>query len=136
MISTAQVGRRFIAIAFCTCCFNPAFGQTARQAAVGAPEVKVGDSWTYDTIDGWRRSKQYTSVWVVTQVDDKGIHTEAKRTDNGQVSKSIHDRNWNRLEREQSQGRDIAEPYFPAFSFPLEVGKTWEQEVTFKRSYQ
>ena len=29
-------------------------------ARVEAPEVKSGDSWTFDHIDGWKKEKDYT----------------------------------------------------------------------------
>jgi hypothetical protein len=48
----------------------------------------------------------------------------------------IRNRELNRLELEIPSGKNIVSPYYPNYSFPLDVGKTWEQKTTFTRNYE
>jgi hypothetical protein len=102
---------------------------------VEAPMIQKGDSWTYNSIDGWKNEKQFTVVIVVTDVTDAGFTQETKRTDNGQGTVAHRDKNLNLLGREVGNRKFFATPFEPHLSFPLEVGKTWEQEVTFTRNF-
>jgi len=102
---------------------------------IEAPTIKKGDSWTYNKIDGWKNQKEFTSVMVVTDVTDAGFTEEAKRTDNGVVTIFHRDKNLNLLETEVGDRKFITTPFEPHLSFPLEVGKTWEQEVTYTRNF-
>ena len=136
MSNVSCVHRFSTIIAYCLCLVGPVLGQTAQSSKVDAPNIKVGDSWTYDRIDGWKKSKEFTTVTVVISVDEKEIRTESKRTDTGAVTKRIHNKDLNPLVTEQRRGKDLSEPYYPRYAFPLEVGKTWEQKVIFTRTYE
>ena len=104
-------------------------------ARVEAPEVKIGDTWTFDHIDGWKKERDYTSVTTVVSLEDNGSRTETiTRTDNGIVATNTRTKDLNQMIRDTPSGKFIATPYIPTFSFPLEAGKTWEQEVANTRS--
>jgi len=111
------------------------FAEDAQPSKVELPAVKIGDSWTYDNVDAWKNVKEFTSVTVVTALTDADIRTEAKRTDNGEITTTVLGRDFNRLSRETGGRKGIWDPYYPIYSFPLEVGKSWEKEVTYTRNY-
>jgi hypothetical protein len=71
----------------------------------------------------------------VTAVTEGEIRTEAKRTDNGQITTIISNKDLNRRRTETADRKFNSDPYYPTYSFPLEIGKTWEKEVTFTRNF-
>lgn len=111
-----------------------ALAETQAPLKAEAPDIKVGDSWTFDKIDGWKKSKDFTRVTTVTSVDDKEIRLELRRADNGETIAVVRNRDLNLLAVEAPSGANKSAPYLPTFSFPLEPGKTWEQPVTSTRS--
>jgi len=110
--------------------------QNSPQTKVEAPTIQVGDSWVYDNIDGWKNSKESTSTVIVTSVSEKTFQTESKNDKNGEITKTIRNMDLNFIEKETAVGKRIADPYNPSFSFPLEIGKKWEQKVTFSRTFE
>jgi hypothetical protein len=112
------------------------FAQSAAPATTDAPAIKVGDSWTFDRTDPSKSAKLYTSAMTATAVGDGGIRIESKRTDNGQTSTLTHTKELNLVSTEISGGKAAYDPYYASFAFPLEVGKTWERENTYTRTYE
>lgn len=132
----SQIGWRTV-IAVSSCCLVwTALAQPSPASKVERPDVKVGDSWTYDLTDGRTKSKQYTVVVVVTSVDEKEIRTESKRSDNGSIETTIRNRDLNRLVTDTPPRKTTSDPSGAEYAFPLEVGKTWERKVTTTRSNQ
>ena len=124
-------------LAIAACCLlvsGLVLSQSAPQSKIEAPSNKVGDSWTFDRTDGLKNVKEYSSAVVVTAVSDSEIRTSATRSDNGNVATTIRNKELNRLSTETAIGKNVADPYYPSFAFPLEIGKTWEKEVTSTRS--
>jgi hypothetical protein len=135
MKSNARFTCVAIASLFCVFPAGVGLGQTP-PAKVDRPDIKVGDSWTYNRIDGNTKVKEFSTVVSVTAVDDKGIQLESKRTDTGAVETTVRNKDFNKLTTNLPPRKTTFGPYHPEFSFPLEVGKTWEQTVTTTRSDQ
>lgn len=89
-------------------------------ATIDRPDVKVGDSWTYNTIDNWKHVRTNTFTHTVTKVDNESITADA--TTNGSAITLKFTREWNPTERPDR----IYKPNYPMLSFPLQVGKTWD----------
>ncbi len=101
---------------------------------VEAPAIHIGDSWTFDKIDGWKKSKDFTRVTTVTALDDKEIRTESKTSGEDGTLVIVRTRELNEILRDTGSLKNTQTPYMPTFSFPLEVGKTWSKEFTTARS--
>lgn len=83
---------------------------------VGAPRLRVGDSWTYQVID--LLSGSVTRTYTLTL---KEITADSWRFGTGFVT----DKSWNTL-HETRDGKQVNwSPKRPIYDFPLEVGKTW-----------
>lgn len=98
-------------------------------ASVPAPEIQVGDAWTYRVRDGFTgilRGDQRHEV-VEISGDRVRVSGEMERGDDVQ----IYDREWNWLRR-PATNLQIFEyrPAYQAFAFPLEPGKRWRQRLT------
>jgi hypothetical protein len=131
-----RIGCQSIVVVSCACLTGAALAQTSPPPKVERPDIKVGDSWTYNRMDGKTKAKEYSTVVIVTSVDEKEIRSESKRTDNGETLTTIRNRDLNRLATDTPPGKTISDPYGAEYSFPLEVGKIWEQKVTTTRSNQ
>ncbi|WP_035375078.1 hypothetical protein [Pseudoduganella violaceinigra] len=96
-------------------------------APVGAPDVAVGDSWTYQYIDVWKKQPGNLNRMEVTAVDDSGIQVDIKRAASGAlVSQQRFSRDMNPVDR----GKMHFAPAFVRYAFPLEPGKEWSSEAT------
>lgn len=135
---TLRTGIARISMIAVSCLFlaGVALGQPTSPPKVERPDIKVGDAWTYDRLDGKSKAKEYTTVVKVTSVDDKEIRTESRRTDNGAIETTVRDRDLNRLVTDAPPRKTMSDPFGAEYSFPLEVGKTWERKVTTTRSNQ
>jgi hypothetical protein len=118
-------------------CFQTtALAQSAPAGSVEAPAIKVGDTWTFDKIDGLKNVKDSTSVTVVTAVTDSEIRADQTRSDTGAVTKVTRNKSLNLMVVEMATGKALEDPFYPSFAFPLQAGKTWESEVTRTRTYE
>lgn len=96
-------------------------------APVAAPQVAVGDSWTYQYTDVWKHAQGNLNRMEVTAVDDSGIQVDIKRAASGAlVSKQRFSRELNPIDR----GRMHFNPAFGRYAFPLEPGKEWSSDAT------
>ena len=102
-------------------CAGPCVAQSLSRAE--RPDVKVGDSWVYQDRDVRTGEKRDTS-YVVAAVEadrivmDTGLSTSGAWTFTREV-------NFIRRKTGAATAQE-AKPYWPAFRFPLEVGKTWD----------
>jgi hypothetical protein len=91
---------------------------------ISAPSLKVGDSWTYQTVDLFSGSlkRRYT------------LTLKTITTDEWQFGASTFDKSWNLL-REVRDGKVVAKwsPKRPNFEFPLQPGKTWNGRGVLER---
>jgi len=94
---------------------------------IAAPEVKVGDSWTYQYTDVWKNQPGNLNRLEVTAVSDAGIDTDIKRAASGAVfSHQRFSKDMNPVDR----GKMHFAPAFVRYAFPLEPGKEWTTEAT------
>lgn len=91
-------------------------------APVAAPEVSVGDSWTYQYTDVWKHAQGNRNRTEVTAVTDSDIQVDVKRAASGALLlKQRYSREMNPVDR----GKMHFEPSFARYAFPLEPGKQW-----------
>lgn len=124
-----QLGALAVLLSIC----GAALPQDQPPSRVEMPGIKIGDSWTYNRLDGWTGLKQYSYVTVVTSVNEQEIRTQSGPTSNHATSSTTYDKNFNHMVTERGDEKNITDPFYPHYSFPLKVGKTWEQEMTFTR---
>lgn len=96
-------------------------------APIAAPEVVVGDSWTYQYTDVWKNQPGNVNRVEVKAVNENGIDTDIMRAATGAVvSHQRYSREMNPVDR----GKMHFAPSFGRFSFPIEAGKKWSSEAT------
>lgn len=89
------------------------------------PDVKAGDSWTYQQKDLWTKLVRPPYTLTVEAVSDTSI--KAKYTINdGRHFDWVYTRDWNVAER----GSRKFKPYWPAYSWPLQVGRKWKGDTS------
>ena len=129
--------RRYVSKAACILSIGvAAHAGDPHPESVPAPEIRLGDSWTYDSIDGYKNVREFTIESHATEITAERIVFEWKRTDDRASGSWIVNRNLNWIERRSTSGSNVADPYYPNLSFPLAVGKTWKQKVTFVAKYE
>ena len=93
------------------------------------PNVKIGDTYEYETLYGesgkkpttvFRRISEKTDNQLVLEITNQGADTYSR--------KSYYDREWNLIRTESKDGRQEFSPPLKYFSFPLFTGKTWSSE--------
>ena len=99
-------------------------------AQVSAPEIRVGDGWTYSVRDGFtglgRGSQRYRvtgaeGAQIVVAVSREGTEDEIR----------VYDRQWNWLKHPATNLQSFSyNPAYRAFDFPLAPGKTWKMRLT------
>lgn len=100
-------------------------------AAVAAPEISVGDTWTYRVRDGYTGIGRGDQRYRVTEAGNGRIMTAVSREGGAEDEIQIYDREWNWLKHPATnlQSFDYIPPY-QAFAFPLAPGKTWRARAT------
>lgn len=102
----------------------------ADTGAIERPEVKVGDTWTYRTMDGFTSLPTGTGVLEVVAV---GNQTEiALRSSSGKFTRLVETPDTNTVERVPSRGNAVRySPHSGRMAFPLYVGKGWTVRNSF-----
>jgi hypothetical protein len=92
---------------------------------VGRPDIKVGDSWTYQFKDGLTGELKGTASFTVYEVTDTQIHQKAQIKLKVPVNRvEVVDRQLNLLDNSVYQWK----PSTGYFKFPLKVGNQWTQQ--------
>jgi hypothetical protein len=98
-------------------------------ASVAAPQVRVGDNWTYQLYDGYTRISKGTYRYTVTAIEPQRIIVDVTH-DGAPAGTQIFTRDWNWLEKPMTNLQNFRySPPYPALPFPLEAGKTWRAYV-------
>ena len=108
----------------------------ATPARIEGPAVKVGDTWIYNRLDGWNNVLQDISLVRVKGVGAEGILMEASALDGSNIARIRRTPDFNLVRIEASRFTKTTLPYYPNFSFPLWVGKTWKAKVAFASTDQ
>jgi hypothetical protein len=98
-------------------------------ATVAAPEIRVGDAWTYRVQDGFTRIQRGDQRHEVLEVgaDRIVVAGAVERGDGVQV----YDHAWNWLRRPATNLQTFEySPAYQAFAFPLVPGKRWRARLT------
>ena len=101
---------------------------------VEGPGVKVGDTWMFNTLNGWNGELAYVSMNSVKEISAKGIALESSSLDRSSVSVVQRTSGFNMTSVVTSGRTRRFDPYYPNFAFPLVIGKTWRDEVTISDS--
>lgn len=103
---------------------------------IPGPAVKAGDAWIYNKLDGWNGVLEDTTVVRVKRVAADGISMEATALDGTALARIQRTAGFNLVRIEAPKSTRTTLPFYPNFSFPLWVGKTWQGKVTFRSSDQ
>jgi hypothetical protein len=103
---------------------------------IEGPTVKVGDVWIYNKVNGWNGVLEDISVVRVNRISAEGIFMEATGLDGGNPARIQRTPGFNLVRIEAPQFTKTTLPYYPNFSFPLWVGKTWKGSVAFASTDQ
>jgi hypothetical protein len=115
--------------------FAPA-SKFIQAGATDEPDIKIGDSWTYEERDGYNHSLK--STWTGDVIAAEGIGRGGIRVlfldSSGGTFKSdwarSYGRPWNLSEQVFPAGGAISfEPALLSLPFPLEAGRSWRQDV-------
>ena len=127
--------RRLIPLLACLLAAASAFAQgDARR--IESPDVRVGDTWMFNKIDGWKNSLEEVSVNVVQRSDASGIVMESSSLDGSSVARILRTTAFNLVRIEAPAFTQKAAPFYPNYSFPLYAGKTWKGKVLLSNTKQ
>lgn len=121
--------------ALCIALFAFAMSVNA-EPLVQRPEVKIGDSWSYQTVDDWNGAVKDKYALEVSAVSSKEIRLSRKSETTG-ASMNITQTPDLNFVAGASATDGAPTQYSPdngTYAFPLEIGKTWKPEVKFTRS--
>jgi len=127
---------RFLAFFLLGCALMPVAVAQVTPERIAGPAVKVGDTWIFNKLDGWNNVLQDISLVRVTRVGVEGILMEASALDGSNVARIQRTPDFNLVRVEAEQFSKTTLPYYPNFSFPLWVGKTWKSKVAFESTDQ
>lgn len=97
-------------------------------ASVAAPEITVGDTWTYHVRDGFTGIPRENQRNEVVRVG--GGHIEVARSNEREDAIQVYDRDWNWLRRPATNLKTFEyHPAYEAFAFPLIPGKRWREKL-------
>lgn len=113
----------------------PAAAQAPVERIEG-PAVKVGDAWIYNKLEGWNNVLEDISVVRVKRVGPEGIFMEATGLDGSNPALIQRTAGFNLVRIQAPEFTKTTLPYYPNFSFPLWVGKTWKGKVAFESTDQ
>ena len=125
--------RIWLFLAFVCVSQGGAWAQRPPERVVG-PSVRVGDTWMYNTLNGWTGGLEYISVNTVKEVTPKGIAIESASLDRSSVSTVSRTTGFNVTRIASPSSTKRFDPFYPNFSFPLQVGKSWRGDVTLSDS--
>ncbi len=96
---------------------------------VPLPQVQAGDEWVYNELDGYNKRLRAVRRYEVAAKDEAGIRVRVTAGESD--SDAAYTAEWNPLIAATAYGVAFKySPAYPAYMFPLEVGKTWRIETT------
>jgi hypothetical protein len=98
-------------------------------ASVEAPQVRVGDSWTYQFTDGYTQISKGIYRYTVAAIEAQRMRVDVSH-DGNPVGGQVFTRDWNWLEKPMTNLQNFRyDPPYPALPFPLAAGKTWRAYI-------
>lgn len=112
-------------VALLAACATPGTGP----ASVGLPALRAGDAWAYNRLNGYNGELEAVVKYEVAEV--KGGTVQVRVFKNGKLAGSrTYASGWNPLRGKLPDGTRVGfEPPYPAFPFPLVLGKSWKQSI-------
>ena len=105
---------------------TPPAGMTA---TVTAPEIRVGDTWSYGVRDGYTGLERTNVRYQVTEIGADRVRVAVSGEPGDGIQ--VYDRGWNWLKRPATNLQTFEySPAYPALAFPLAPGKRWRAQVT------
>ena len=111
-------------------------GAPSRQTPIAAPEHEVGDTWVYNKINGWNGELEFVVVSSVIDLSPRGAVVEAVVPGSTIVTRMQRDAGFNLVRTETPNGVQTISPFYPSYAFPLAIGQTWTQRVSFANTAQ
>ncbi len=102
-----------------------------RSERIAQPEIRIGDSYTYESINHTFPKLTNTAERSVISIDGGTVYVRSVDLDKGHIRHTYFDRSWNFLGSQTDSG-DGAN-YSPAlkyYDFPLFEGKAWAGDST------
>lgn len=91
------------------------------------PDVHVGDSWTFRTLDGFTNEVQVEATSQIVEITDREIVVQVHNLTKDKRALRYFDREWNAVDNDDGK----YDPYYPEFRFPMNAGASWEQKFTY-----
>lgn len=99
------------------------------------PSIKVGDTWSYQTVDAWTNLVQEKYKLEVSDISDKEIQLVRSSEKSGAAVKITATLDMNMLNSVNSVGEAIQySPNEGSYTFPLVIGKKWEHKMDYATS--
>src|SRR6185503_5082915 len=100
-------------------------------ASVAQPEFQIGNKWTYLVRDGYNGQglRTYSEEVVAIAADRISMGSLGVPSDTGSPETYSSDGNPMDVRTPRVATPMRYTPYYPAYVFPLEVGKKWQQEM-------
>lgn len=94
-------------------------------SAVAPAQVRVGDFWEYAVRDAYTGLERGLHRYEVSHVEANRVVVDVSR-DGQRLDTAIYSAGWNGLEHPLTNlQRFRYDPAFPAYTYPLEPGKSW-----------
>lgn len=110
---------------------------------VPLPVVQPGDAWRYQVTDGFTRQPRGTLRWEVSEVSPTAVRVSSQEDGRAPAAPRLFTREWNSETGRTPVGLPLEPftsgiasgqpvryaPSYPAFRFPLEAGKRWNERI-------
>ena len=96
------------------------FGASAQ--IIERPDIRVGERWSWQHINGMANEKDFTIIEDVTEVTDSEIHTRIRTKGKSGSAISAYTKEWNPVDVVSAR----YDPNLKRLAFPLQTGKTWD----------
>ena len=96
-----------------------ASGTAFAQPTAETPQFKIGDSWTFARIDGFKNERTGSFTHTVVAITSETVQMDTKTP--SRVLQSALTSDGNFVEAFGTKNS----PHYPMLSFPLSVGKKW-----------
>ncbi len=106
-------------------------GALAQDGRVDRPQVKVGDAWTYQYSDNWKKLPNATFTHSVTEANESRIKVAVLNTASKErFMDATYSTDWNTY----ALAGVTYNPAVNDYNFPLTAAKSWKSIYTYKRA--
>jgi len=98
------------------------FAATVFAQSADRPDVRIGDRWSWQHINGLANEKDFTTIEDVIEVSEKEIRTRIRTKGRTGSAIATYTREWNPVDVVSAR----YEPNLKRVVFPLQAGKAWD----------